>query len=73
MSLVLVVLAWRGRRWALAPLVTLRALSALNALPAFLVGGVPAAAQVLAAMMMGLTALGIALVARPQRTVEVAS
>jgi len=73
MSLVLVVLAWRGRRWALAPLVTLRALSALSALPAFLVDGVPAAAQVLAAVMMGLTVLGIALVARPQRTVEVAT
>jgi hypothetical protein len=67
------VLAWRGRRWALAPLVTLRALSALSALPAFLVDGVPAAAQVLAAVMMGLTVLGIALVARPQRTVEVAT
>jgi hypothetical protein len=73
MSLVLVVLAWRGGRWALAPLVALRALSALSALPAFLVGGVPAAAQVLAAVMMGLTALGIALVARPRRAVEVVS
>lgn len=72
-SLVLVVLAWRGGRWALAPLVALRALSALSALPAFLVGEVPAAAQVLAAVIVGLTVLGVALVARPQRAVEVAS
>jgi hypothetical protein len=72
-SLVLVALAWRRRPWALAPLVVLRALSALSALPAFVVGGVPAAAQVLAAVLIGLTALGIALVARPQEAAEVAS
>ncbi len=66
-SLVLVALTWRGCRWALAPLVVLRSLSALSALPAFVVGGVPAPALVLAAAIVTLTAAGIVLLARPVR------
>ncbi|MEO5654066.1 MAG: hypothetical protein ABIN79_06160 [Marmoricola sp.] len=65
-SLVLAVLIWRGRSWALAPLVALRALSALSAVPAFVVGDVPAPALVLAAAIVALTILGIVLVARPR-------
>lgn len=64
-SLVLVALAWRNRRWAIAPLVALRSLSALGAVPAFVVGGVPAPAVVLAAVIVTLTIAGIVLLARP--------
>lgn len=72
-SLVLVAVAWRGRRWALAPLVALRALSALSTVPAFVVGEVPTAALVLAAAIVAVTVVGILLVARPARTATVAS
>ncbi|MGA8247346.1 MAG: hypothetical protein WB797_10605 [Nocardioides sp.] len=71
-SLVLVAYCWGGRRWAVAPLVALRSLSALSAVPAFVVGGVPAAAVVLAAAIVVLTILGIVLVARPMSSVRVA-
>ena len=43
-SLVLVGFAWQGKRWALAPLITLRLASALLAVPAFFASDVPAAA-----------------------------
>ena len=72
-SLVLVALSWRGRRWALAPLVVLRAVSALSAVPAFVVGGVPAPALGLAAAIVALTIVGIVLVARPAQRSEVAA
>lgn len=62
-SLVLVVLAWRGSRAALGVLVGLRLLSAASAAPAFVVGGVPAPVQALAAIGIALTLLGCALVA----------
>ena len=67
-SLVLVVLAWRGRGWALAPLVVLRALSALSAVPAFVVSGVPTSAVVLAALVVALTIVGVVLVAPSPRS-----
>jgi hypothetical protein len=60
-SLVLVVLAWRGRGGMIWPLVVLRALSALTALPAFFVGA-GTALVVLAAAIVVLTVAGIALV-----------
>lgn len=73
-SLVLVALTWRGRRWALAPLVVLGALSALSAVPALVIGGgVPAPALVLAAAIVTLTIVGIVFVARPARAASVAS
>ncbi len=72
-SLVLAALTWRGHRWALAPLVVMRAVSALSAVPAFVVGGVPAPVLVLAAVIVALTILGIVLVARPERAAQVAS
>jgi hypothetical protein len=64
-SLVLVVLAWRGQRRAVVPLIVLRLLSAASALPAFFVGDVPAAAIVAAGMAVVLTAVGTVLVLRP--------
>lgn len=62
-SLVLVVLAWRENRAALVTLVVLRVVSALTAVPAFVVGGVPTGVQVFAAVAIVLTLLGCALVA----------
>lgn len=62
-SLVLIVFAWRGSRAALGVLVCLRLLSAASAVPAFVVGGVPAPVQALAAVAIALTLLGCALVA----------
>lgn len=64
-SLVLVASTWRGLHWAVAPLVVLRALSALSAVPAFVVGGVPAPAVVLAGGIVALTIVGIVLISRP--------
>jgi hypothetical protein len=72
-SLVLVILAWRGSRRAVAPLVVLRIVSALSAVPAFLVGGVPAFALALAALIIALTILATLLVARSPRPEAVAS
>lgn len=70
-SLVLVVLAWRGRPRMLAPLVVLRVVSALTALPAFFTGAAPAPAVVAAAVIVVLTVVGVLLVGR--RPVEVTS
>ena len=61
-SLVLVVLAWRGRVAAAIGLVVLRLLSALTAAPAFLVPGVPAAPMVLAGVAITVTLVGVVLV-----------
>jgi low temperature requirement protein LtrA len=66
-SLVLVWYAARGARRAVAPLLGLRALSALTAVPAFFADDVPAAARTLAAVFVALTAVAIALVATPAR------
>jgi hypothetical protein len=72
-SLALIVAVRRGRRRALAPLVVLRAISALSAVPAFLVGGVPAPALGLAGAIIALTVVATLLVARPARSAAVAS
>lgn len=66
-SLVLVVFAWRGARRAVVPLIVLRALLALSAVPAFFVGDVPAAALAAAGLVVALTALGVALLLTPAR------
>lgn len=63
-SLVLVVAAWRGARMALGWLVGLRVLSAVTAVPAFVVSDVPAWAQLFAAAFIVLTVLGCALALR---------
>jgi hypothetical protein len=66
-SLVLVVLVWRGERRAVVPLIVLRVLSGVGVLPVFFAGGVPAAAMVDAALTVALTAAGTALVLLPSR------
>ncbi|TDU83183.1 hypothetical protein EV138_5645 [Kribbella voronezhensis] len=66
-SLVLVVLAWRGERRAVVPLIVLRVLSAASALPAFFVGDVPAAALVAAGVTVALAVGGTVLVLLPAR------
>ena len=62
-SLVLLWYAARGARRAVAPLLGLRALSALTAVPAFFAEDVPVVAEVLAAVFIALTVIGIALLA----------
>ena len=52
---------------AIAPLIGLRAISALTAVPAFFVADVPAAAVGFAAAFIALTAAGVAMVAVPAR------
>jgi hypothetical protein len=66
-SLVLVVLAWRGTRRAVVPLIVLRILSGVSAVPAFFVGDVPAGAMVAAGLTIALTAAGTLLVLMPAR------
>jgi hypothetical protein len=66
-SLVLVVLAWRGERRAVVPLIVLRVLSGVSALPAFFVSDVPAAALVAAGVTVALAAAGTVLVLMPAR------
>jgi hypothetical protein len=61
-SLVLVVLAWRGRVAAAIGLVVLRLLSALTAVPAFLEPGVPVVPMVLAGVAITVTLVGVVLV-----------
>jgi hypothetical protein len=65
-SLVLIVRAWRGQlsQGGLRALLVLRVLSAVSALPAFFVSGVPAAALVDAIAIVVLTALAVVLLAR---------
>jgi hypothetical protein len=62
LSLALVALAWRGSTGAALGVVGLRTLSALTAVPAFFVSGVPAAAMVLAGIGISLTVVGVVLV-----------
>jgi hypothetical protein len=66
-SLVLVALAWRGARRAVVPLVVLRLLSALSAVPAFFESDVPAGAMAAAAIAIVLTVVAAALVLAPSR------
>ena len=66
-SLVLVGFAWRGKRWALAPLITLRLASALLAVPAFFASDVPAAAVAAAGFGVAATVVGVIAVLLPKR------
>jgi hypothetical protein len=66
-SLVLIALAWRGARRAVVPLIALRLVSGLSAVPAFFVGDVPAGALVAAGVTVVLAVLGTALVLMPAR------
>jgi hypothetical protein len=66
-SLVLTGYAWRGQRWPLAPLITLRIVSALLAVPAFFVSGVPAPAVVAAGVGVAATVFGVIAVLLPSR------
>ena len=61
-QLVLVALAWRGRPGPRSRLVVVRLLSALTAVPAFLVPGVPAVPMVLAGIAITVTLVGVVLV-----------
>jgi hypothetical protein len=61
-SLVLLVLAWRGRTAAAIGLVVVRVLSALTAVPAFTVTGVPLVPMILAGAAITLTVVGASLV-----------
>jgi hypothetical protein len=60
-SLVLVVLAWRGRAAAAVGLSVIRVLSALAAVPAFYVGGVPGPIMAVAGSFIILTVVGVVL------------
>jgi hypothetical protein len=71
-SIVLVVQAWRDPSRPLRLLTGLRVLSAVTAIPAFFVADVPAGLQVMAGVIIVLTAVGVVLTARP-RTTAVAS
>lgn len=71
-SLALVVQVWHGRRRSLAPLLVLRVVSALTAVPAFLLTDVPVAAVVAAAAVVGVTAVATLLLARPTQVAAVA-
>ena len=62
LSLILVVLAWRGRVAAAIGLVVLRLLSALTAVPAVLEPGVPMIPMVLAGIAITATLVGVVLV-----------
>ena len=57
-SIVLAILAWRGRSAAAIALVGVRLLSALTAVPAFTTPGVPTGPMVLAGVFIALTLAG---------------
>ncbi|HEU5483888.1 MAG TPA: hypothetical protein VFU98_03200 [Microlunatus sp.] len=62
LSLILIAFAWRGSTAAAVGAVVLRVLSALTAVPAFLVDGVPAVPMVLAGIAVTATVAGVVLV-----------
>ena len=70
-----IVVAWRrDSRGAVTNIIVTRLLSAMTALPAFFVDGVPAAAKVAAAVGIAVTVLAVALIApRLRRPVPVAA
>jgi hypothetical protein len=60
--------AWRGSRRAIIAMIVSRVLSALLAIPAFVVADVPAWGKGIAAGSIVLTAIGVALLAPAART-----
>lgn len=71
-SLWLVVRIWRGDWRGVFVLVGLRVLSAVSAVPAFFVSGVPTAAVVAAAAIVALTVVAVMLL-RPESRFKVAA
>lgn len=67
-GVVLSVFAWRGNRPSLIILVSLQAVSALSAVPAFSVDGVPPALRLTATAVIAVTVIGIALVVPAMRS-----
>ena len=61
-SIACVVAAWRGSRRAVLPLVVLRLVSALSAVPAFFADDVPAGIIALVAVFVAATLVGVAMV-----------
>lgn len=68
-SMVLVISAWRGGKRAVTPLVALRVLSAMTAVPAFFADA-PAAAVVAAAVLIVLTVAGAGMVLTGDRRTD---
>lgn len=66
-SLLMIGFAWRGKRWALAPLITLRLASALLAVPAFFEPGVPAPLVAVVGVIVAATIFGVVAVLLPSR------
>jgi hypothetical protein len=67
-TVVGVVLGWRGRRSGITAVIVTRLLSALAAVPAFFADGVPAPAVGAAAVGIAVTLASVALVAPALRT-----
>jgi hypothetical protein len=67
-TIVGVVLAWRGKRSGIVAVIVTRLLAALTAVPAFFVDGVPAPAAAIAVVGIAVTLLAVALVAPGLRT-----
>ena len=72
-SLALVVATWRGSHRAVLPLVALRLLSALSAVPAFFVDDVPAGIIALVVVIVAATLVGVALVSGSRARTAVAA
>jgi hypothetical protein len=67
-TLVGVVLGWRGRRGGIVTVIVTRLLSALTAVPAFFVDDVPAPLVAVAAFGVGVTLLAVGLLAPALRS-----
>jgi hypothetical protein len=67
-TLIGVGYGWRGRRGGIGAVIVTRLLSALSAVPALFVDGVPGGIRVLAAVGIAITLIGVALVAPALRT-----
>jgi hypothetical protein len=67
-TVVGVVLGWRGRRGGIVAVIVTRLLSALSAVPAFFVDGVPAPLVAVAALGIAVTLLAVGLLAPALRS-----
>jgi hypothetical protein len=72
-SIVLSILAWRGRPAAAIALIAIRLLSALTAVPAFTTPGVPTVPMILAGVFIALTLGGVVAILSGFRRVAAAS